>query len=174
MRVQTSVAPEAELERAPFALRCGALLIDYMLVVGVFAMMTIIARVFEGEPRGASMSSTTATLGYALAALIVFLNFIVMAGWRGRTLGKWATGLQIRRTNGEPINILHATVRHIIGYPLSLLFFGAGFLIAALNSRGRALHDYLASTVVVRGAKTQRPRRQQAKRDGQVVARRSS
>lgn len=169
MRVQTSVVAEAELERAPFALRCGALLIDYMMIIGVFAMMTIIARVFEGEPRGASMSGMTKTVGYMLVAVLVALNFIVMAGWRGQTLGKWATGIAIRRTNGEPINVLHAALRHLIGYPLSLLLLGAGFLIAALNSRGRALHDYLASTVVVRGGRRSR----RVKREGQSVVRRS-
>jgi uncharacterized RDD family membrane protein YckC len=41
-------------------------------------------------------------------------------------------------------------VRHLIGYPLSFIIFGLGFLLAALDSQGRALHDLLAGTLVVR------------------------
>jgi uncharacterized RDD family membrane protein YckC len=41
-------------------------------------------------------------------------------------------------------------VRHFIGYPLSFLTLGFGILIAAINPRGRALHDLIAGTIVVR------------------------
>jgi uncharacterized RDD family membrane protein YckC len=50
-------------------------------------------------------------------------------------------------------------LRHTIGYTLSFLVFGLGFLFAAFDSRGRTLHDMLAGTVVVRSeARRQRGR----------------
>ena len=37
-----------------------------------------------------------------------------------------------------------------MGYPLSLLPLGLGFLIVTVSPTGRALHDFIAGTIVVR------------------------
>ena len=37
--------------RAPFSLRCGALLIDYIVVVGVLALATLLARFLGDDGR---------------------------------------------------------------------------------------------------------------------------
>ena len=133
--------------RAPFSLRCGAMLIDYILMVGVLALSTLLARLF-GDARGAS--TVVLTAGYVSVAAVAFLNFVVVAGLSGRTLGKWLAGLRIERKDGEPQSFGRALVRHLVGYPLTLLTLGAGFLLAAFHPQGRALHDLLAGTVVVR------------------------
>jgi len=65
-------------------------------------------------------------------------------------VGKWAAGLRILRDDGRPIGIGRAFARHFAGYPLSFITLGIGFLIAALTLRGRALHDLIAGTIVVR------------------------
>jgi uncharacterized RDD family membrane protein YckC len=41
-------------------------------------------------------------------------------------------------------------LRHTVGYLASLVTLGLGFLLAAFNREGRALHDLIAGTVVVR------------------------
>ena len=143
-------ALESYLERyrAPFSLRCGALLIDYILLIGIVALSTLLARIFGGGGRAAG--DTTETLGLLIALAVTLLNFLLLAGLRGQTLGKWATGLRIERSNGSPLSFSRALVRHFVGYPLSLLTFGLGFLVAAINTQGRTLHDLVAGTVVVR------------------------
>ncbi|MER3428752.1 MAG: hypothetical protein C4334_11770 [Pyrinomonas sp.] len=133
-------------KQAPFALRCGALLIDYALVIGSLAISTLIAQVFGGGAR--SFGDTLETFGYVLTATVAAFNFVVAAGLTGRTLGKWATGLVIQRTDGAPLGLWRALLRHFIGYPLSLLLFGGGFLLAAFQTQGRALHDLIAGTTV--------------------------
>jgi Mce-associated membrane protein len=138
----------AERFRAPFSLRCGALLIDYILMVIVVAFSTVWARLLGGGARMAG--GTTETIGLIVAVAVTLLNFIVLAGVRGQTLGKWATGLRIERRDGGPVGIGRVLLRHTVGYALSLLIFGLGFLFAALDSQGRTLHDMLAGTVVVR------------------------
>lgn len=140
---------------APFSLRCGAMLLDYTLVVAILAFATLLARVFD---RGTA-SETVLVAGYVAALGAVVLNFIVLAGLSGRTLGKWATGLRIERNNGKRLSFGRATLRHLVGYPLSLLTFGVGFLIAAFSTEGLTLHDRLAGTVVVRGRNDVRTRR---------------
>jgi uncharacterized RDD family membrane protein YckC len=134
--------------RAPFSLRCGALLIDYIVVVGVLALATLLARVLGGDVRRGG--SFILFVGYLTTAGVAFVNFVLLANLSGRTLGKWIAGLRIERKDGEPLSIGRALLRHLVGYPLTLLTFGLGFLLAAFNPQGRALHDWLAGTVVVR------------------------
>jgi uncharacterized RDD family membrane protein YckC len=140
---------------APFALRCGAVLIDYVLIATIFAFTTVMARPFGGGTRTAG--STVETLGYLAAIVVAVFSFIVLAGLRGQTLGKWATGLQIARvSDGEPIGFGRAALRHLIGYALSFVTLGLGFLFAVFNPQGRGLHDFLAGTIVVRVRKRAR------------------
>ena len=148
-------ASAREVIYAPFALRCGAMLIDYVLVAAIFAFTTVMARPFGGGARTAG--SAVETLGYLAAIAVAIFSFVVLAGLRGQTLGKWATGLQIERTNGEPVGFRRALLRHLIGYPLSLITLGMGFLLIAFSAKGRALHDLIACTVVVRMRKRARP-----------------
>ena len=133
--------------RAPFSLRCGALLIDYIVLAGVMAFATLLARLFGDMRRG---SSVVLVAGYVAVAVVALLNLVLVAGLSGRTLGKWIAGLRIERRDGEPLSFGRALVRHTVGYALTLATLGLGFLLAAFNSQGRALHDVLAGTIVVR------------------------
>lgn len=134
--------------RAPFALRCGALLIDYIVLALILTLSTIVARLMGG---GARMAGGTAEkVGVLIALIAAVLDLGVLAGLTGKTIGKWTTGLRIERTDGRLPGILRASLRHFVGYPLSLLPFGLGFLIVTVSPTGRALHDLIAGTIVVR------------------------
>jgi uncharacterized RDD family membrane protein YckC len=182
-RIETTQLIQAEAEaradrqgyleryRAPFSLRCGAFLIDYILLVAIIAFSTVMARV-GGRPR--ALSSTSETLGFFIAGGVALLNFVGLTALRGQTLGKWATGLRIRRRDGDPLSLARSLLRHLVAYPLSFFILGVGFLVAdlqtaaivmgagflltlivglfmaALDSNGRALHDIIADTVVIR------------------------
>jgi uncharacterized RDD family membrane protein YckC len=134
--------------RAPFALRCGALLIDYILLALIMVISTMIARLMGG---GARMAGGTAEkVGIIITLIVAVLDLVVMAGLTGKTIGKWTTGLRLERTDGRVPGIGRAALRHLVGYPLSLLPLGLGFLIVTVSPTGRALHDYIAGTIVVR------------------------
>lgn len=134
--------------RAPFALRCGALLIDYILLALILTFSIMIARLMGG---GARMAGGTAEkIGLLITLIVAVLDLIVMAGLTGRTVGKWTTGLRIERTDGRLPGIGRVMLRHLVGYPLSLLPFGLGFLMVTVSSTGRGLHDLIAGTIVVR------------------------
>ena len=141
---------EAAARRTPFALRCGALLIDYTVLAGVVACSTVLAQLLGGGVRWTG--DATLTLGYVVALTLAALNFFILPTFTGQTIGKWATGLRIERrgsNSGSP-GFGRIAFRHTIGYLLSLLTLGLGFLLAAFARDGRALHDRLAGTVVVR------------------------
>ncbi len=120
--------------RAPFALRCGALLIDYILLALILTLSIMVAE----------------KIGILITLFVALLDLGVLAGLRGKTVGKWTTGLRIERMHGGPPGIGRAVLRHFVGYPLSLLPFGLGFLIVTVMPTGRSLHDFIAGTVVVR------------------------
>jgi uncharacterized RDD family membrane protein YckC len=134
--------------RAPFSLRCGAILIDYITLVAIVAFSTLVSRMLGGGAR--SWGSSSETAGVVLAIVVAGLNLGVLPGLTGFTIGKWAAGLRILRQNGSEIGIGRALLRHFVGYPLSFLVMGLGFVIVAFNQRGRGLHDLIAGTIVVR------------------------
>jgi uncharacterized RDD family membrane protein YckC len=152
-----SVKKPLERARAPFSLRCGAILIDYIILVAVLAVSTLVARMLGGGARSAGNSSETA--GLLITVALAILNLGILPGFTGFTIGKWATGLRIERIDGSPLNIGRALLRHFVGYPLSALLLGIGFAVAALSARGRTLHDLIAGTIVIREAPALPPRR---------------
>lgn len=147
--VSQRTAPRSRVRfRAPFALRCGALLIDYILLALILTFSIMVARLMGG---GARMAGGTAEkIGALITLIVAVLNLVVLAGLTGKTVGKWTTGLRIERIDGRLPGIGRTVVRHLIGYPLSLLPFGLGFLIVTVSPTGRALHDLIAGTIVVR------------------------
>jgi len=150
-RLRTNPRPAPRVSgrfRAPFALRCGAWLIDYILIALPVSLSTFIARLMGGGARIAG--GTSEKIGIMVTIVIALLDLGVLPGLRGQSVGKWTTGLRIERMDGRLPGIGRAFLRHFVGYPLSFLPFGLGFLIVIVSSKGRALHDLIAGTVVVR------------------------
>jgi uncharacterized RDD family membrane protein YckC len=63
------------------------------------------------------------------------------------TPGKRVLGMRVREASGAPLGFWRAGARSA-GKLVSVLVFGIGFLVAALNRRRQALHDFMAGTVV--------------------------
>src|SRR5688572_4760194 len=128
-----SRAPQQALARlrAPFALRCGAILVDYIILAAILASSTLISRLLGGGARTAGTSSETMAL--FLVLVVAVLNLGVLTGLTGLTIGKWATGLRVCRADGRDIGVGRAFLRHFVGYPVSFLLFGVGFLMAAVT-----------------------------------------
>src|SRR5688572_33347149 len=99
----------------PFPLRCGAFLIDYIVLVSLGVLGTLFARMLGVGARSAGTSAETAAI--ALAILVALLILGVMPGVTGLTLGKWATGLRIQRVDCGMRGIGRALLRHFVGYP---------------------------------------------------------
>jgi uncharacterized RDD family membrane protein YckC len=139
--------------RAPFALRCGALLIDYIVLVLIMTFSTMVARLMGGGARLAG--GTAEKVGIVLTLIAAVLDLGILAGLTGRSIGKWTTGLRLETISGRAPGIPRALLRHFVGYPISLLPFGLGFLLAIVTPTGRALHDLICGTVVIRKGSTQ-------------------
>ena len=145
---ETIVNFDAARLSAPFLLRCGALMIDYILVLLAPIVMMLAGRYLGNDGTrlvGGNLNDT----GWLIAAIIAGSNFILLPMLSGQSVGKMFTGLRIVRTDGRDASAMKILLRNLVGYFLTAVTLGLGFLLSAFGGSGRALHDYLAGTVVV-------------------------
>lgn len=149
---QVVVGFDTEKLKAPFLLRCGSLLIDYILIVSVPTISVLLGR-FIGYDGSKLLNSEIHNAGWLIMILLAVTNFIIFPMFSGQSIGKLLTGLRITNKDGTMPGFSSLLLRHVIGYPITLLTGGLGFLLAAFTPSGRALHDFLAGTIVVFGQK---------------------
>lgn len=146
---QVVVNFDAERLKAPFALRCGAFLIDYMLLISPLVVSYLLS--YTKPVMLAKWNDELINIGWLMTLLLILTNFVILPLITNQSVGKMLTGLRIAKTDGGTPSFTALLLRHLIGYPLSLAIFGIGFLLPVFNRKGRALHDFLAKTVVVFG-----------------------
>ena len=90
-------------------------------------------------------------IAYLLTIVLQWLYFAVMeSSSRQATLGKMALGIVVTGEDGQRISFGRATGR-FFGKILSGLILLIGYIMAAFTERKQALHDMLASTLVLKG-----------------------
>ncbi len=139
---------EPEKVRAPFFLRCGALLMDYIVLISIPVTGLLLGR-YMGNDGARLLGGSLSDAGWLIAVLLAFTNFIVLPVFSGQTIGKMLAGLRIVRSDGRAASKRSILLRQTLGYLLSIATVGLGFLISVLGRKGRALHDYLAGTIVI-------------------------
>lgn len=149
---QVVVGFDAEQLRAPFLLRCGSLLIDYILIVSVPASSVLLGR-FMGYDGAKLLNSEVNNAGWLIMILLAITNFLIFPMFSGQSIGKMFTGLRIVNIDGTMPGFATLILRHLVGYPITIVTGMLGFLLSAFNSKGRTLHDFLSSTTVVYGHK---------------------
>lgn len=137
---------------APFLLRCAALLIDYLIVACVPVLFLFFAR-FLGESGSNLLNGDLNNFGWLLAFLIGLADLILLPVLIGQSVGKLVTGLRIVASDGTAASVKRLLLRQTIGYFLTLVTFGLGFLLSAFGSGGRSLHDLLFGTIVIQADK---------------------
>jgi hypothetical protein len=126
----------ADLPRAGFWIRMGALLLDVVLV-------------------GFAMSLLHNPIG-DFHIVILAIYGAVMWKLRGTTVGGIVFDLHVVRVDGRPLDWETAVVR-ALGCFLSLAVVGLGFIWIALDDNHQAWHDKIAGTVVVRSKRIGAP-----------------
>jgi uncharacterized RDD family membrane protein YckC len=146
--------PQARVVYAGFWLRAAAYVVDSILL-GLTAGLLIIGPLMEhaglspDNPWILLTGSSRQVVAVQLLMIMVFwLYWATMESspWQA-TLGKRIFGLVVVDLTGKRISFARATGRYFAKV-LSSLFF-IGFIMAAFTARKQALHDMLASTLVV-------------------------
>lgn len=148
LRMETVIDFTPEALRPPFVLRIAALFIDYMLVLAMPVLWLLGSKVF-----GESANANIPTVVWLLVVIIWLIDFLLLPLFRGQTFGKMLSGLTIVNSDGTPVRLAGLLRRNLLGYFLTLVTLGLGFLISAFNDTGRSLHDYIGGTVVIAGRK---------------------
>ncbi|HCG30515.1 MAG TPA: hypothetical protein DEU95_12525 [Chloroflexi bacterium] len=121
------------VEYAGFLKRFAAILIDDVILV----LATIL------------LVAVNEDAGTMIAIVLWWLYFALQeSSERQATIGKRALGIIVTDLQGERVTFARATGRFFSKY-LSGVIFSIGYIMAAFTSRKQALHDLLASTLVV-------------------------
>ena len=159
---QISVQQHPAVQYAGFWRRFVAHLID-QIVVGLVAFVVLIpALALLGVGIGAGMmEESESAIGLILAAVAAYLLailLIIIGQWlyhalmessnRQATLGKLALGIVVTDLNGNRISFGRATGRYF-GKILSGMIMMIGYIMAGFTEKKQALHDIMASCLVV-------------------------
>jgi uncharacterized RDD family membrane protein YckC len=154
-----------------FCRRCGAFLLNPGLgvrasfgrralaaVTGPLLLAAIVAAVWFAAAPSPNGGARIEGVG-AWLLLLSLVSYVVL--WcSGSSPGKLLLGLQVvLHQSGRRPGALRMIGRELPGKALSAVLFGFGFVAAAKDSDGRALHDRLFGTVVVARRPTIRPAR---------------
>ncbi|MDB6134324.1 MAG: hypothetical protein JWM59_2567 [Verrucomicrobiales bacterium] len=135
-------------EYAGFWLRVAASVIDGALTFLMTAPALIFfygTAYFTGDNTDFAMGPADFVISYVFPAVATIIFWLVSQA----TPGKMAVSASVvDAKTGKTISAGQA-VRRYLGYFLSLLPFGLGFLWAAFDRRHQAWHDKLAGTVVI-------------------------
>lgn len=139
-----------ESSMAGLGLRCSAFLLDYILTLLIPAVTLVLAVYIKRRWMDSSVASLIVSVGYLATAGVIYFNYVHFYVRHGQSFGKRFIGIRVVRTDGEPVTYQTAVLRHIVGYPLSVLVFGLGALWMLWDGRQQGWHDKLAKTLVVR------------------------
>jgi uncharacterized RDD family membrane protein YckC len=135
---------------ASLGLRCGAFLIDYILILLIPAVTLILAVYIKRQWFANTFANVLVVIGYLATGALVYFNLIYFYVHNGQSLGKSFIGLRVVRLDGKPIDYRTAIMRHIVGYPLSVFCLGMGLLWMFWDQKQQGWHDKLAKTLVIK------------------------
>jgi len=144
----TGEAVALELPAAGIAMHALSGILDVVIAVAALVIgLIIVPIVTQGADDAIAGVATTVLLVLVFVALPTALETLT----RGRSVGKFATGLRTVRDDAGPIAFRHALTRALIGFVEIWALFGVPALVSGLvSSKGKRLGDYAAGTYVVR------------------------
>ncbi|GMQ77102.1 MAG: hypothetical protein BMS9Abin01_2414 [Gammaproteobacteria bacterium] len=167
--------PRADQPNAGFWVRLSALMVDGFILgliqIG-FIYLPVMAYLYNTgiftapDPLMALMAVAPILTLAQTAVLILYVGYFVAltAGKDQGTYGKRSMGIYVRKRDGGRVWIGHSLVR-FVGYIISWIPLGLGYLMAAFHKNKLALHDLIAGTEVVYGT----PSEQAASVDREAV-----
>ncbi len=163
--------PAPVVAYAGFWLRLVAYLLDG-LILGVPVMIIVMIVVlstgfgaflhnFPNPPNPPNPDEVASALGASFILGIIFISLLALIGkwlyfagfesssWQA-TPGKKVLNLTVTDLTGAPVSFGRATGRYFSKIVSSLIPLGIGYILAGITERKQALHDMIASTLVLR------------------------
>jgi uncharacterized RDD family membrane protein YckC len=131
-----------------------ALLIDSIALSVISWLLSLVLVPLVGAADSTNSNLFALVVGGVGLVLFIILAFLqlfyfgYMWSRSGQTLGMKVTNIRVARRDGAKLGFWRAALRGTIGYWVSSLIFGLGFLWAAFDSQKEAWHDKLFDTAV--------------------------
>jgi uncharacterized RDD family membrane protein YckC len=144
----TGEAVALELPAAGLAIRALSGMLDLFIAVVALALGSFVTFLLIENADDAIIGVATTIL---LVLVAVVLPTTIETLTRGRSVGKFATGLRTVRDDAGPITFRHALTRALVGFVELWAMVGVPALVSGLvNNKGKRLGDFAAGTYVVR------------------------
>ncbi|AKQ47380.1 hypothetical protein TH63_00150 [Rufibacter radiotolerans] len=144
----------ATVEYAGFWIRLVAWVIDAFvlaipnwIISAVFMGGTALATDLENNPY-AMMAAMSGSIGLTSLINLLYKSILESSSWQA-TIGKKALNLKVTDEQGHRISFLRSLGRTLATFISAFILF-IGYIMAAFSSRKQALHDKIASTLVVK------------------------
>lgn len=139
MEVPASAQPVAGATYAGFWKRFAAYIVDVIALIVIGIIVRLILHLLHA-PGG---------IYYPVGIVIYWLYFAYQeSSVKQATLGKQALGIKVTDLEGNRISFARATGRYFAKYVSSFILM-IGWIMAAFTEKKQALHDMIASTLVV-------------------------
>lgn len=146
--IVTGEAVALEISPASPLLRAAATFVDVTLSIFYMVIAAYIAQLYIDVSSQSLMHVLTIGM---FVMLMVVIPLIVEVSTRGRSLGKWAFGLQVVRDDGGVITARHSLMRMLTGILEVWILLGAPAMVTTLVApRSKRLGDLAAGTMVIR------------------------
>lgn len=150
---------------AGFWLRVLAYLIDSLIIGVIFGIVVLIGIAILGvgyfqQAFSGTNPDENALPGFVMLAIFAFLALTTLVSWlyyawmessdHQATLGKMALGLIVTDVDDRRITFARASGRFFSKIITGLIPLGIGYAMAGFTEKKQALHDMIASTLVLR------------------------
>ncbi|MEP7192598.1 MAG: RDD family protein [Actinomycetota bacterium] len=144
----TGEAVALELPAAGIAMHALSGILDVLIALAALVAGSIILPIVT---QGADEAITSVAITVFVVLVFVALPVALETLSRGRSVGKFATGLRTVRDDAGPIAFRHALTRALVGFVEIWMLAGVPALISGLlSNKGKRLGDHAAGTYVVR------------------------
>jgi uncharacterized RDD family membrane protein YckC len=143
------------MRKANLFSRFIAWFVDFFAIAVIAGLFSLILAGLAGIARGTDsflLSALTGVLGVIVWFAILILQFLYFGTFwsrNGQSIGMKVTGIKVVRRDGNVVSFLRAALRGTVGYWVSGLLFGLGYIWAAFDSEKEAWHDKIFDTSVV-------------------------
>lgn len=126
---------------ANFKLRLLAKLNDDVLFILPHSLFWWFILLSNNLPQAAYRTALYLIFILGPGILLWYLNFVYLTIRNGGSLGKLLTGLRVMDDHDQPLSLRKSLFRHTVGYSLSSLLFGLGYLSVIKDENKLAWHD---------------------------------
>lgn len=137
-------------EIAGFGTRCIAAIIDYLILLTVIILVSVLY--LQSIPVGSrNESGSFAVLALIQFVIITFYHLILELLWNGQTIGKRLVGARVVQANGLPLTASGAIIRNLVRlFDFLPVFYGIGLITMFASRQTQRLGDLAARTIVIR------------------------